>query len=67
MSVVIEVDLPEELSRFQLPTAVALRLQSLLDAQNRGPALTPEESAEAEGLVELADLLSFLRLRSKRS
>jgi len=38
----------------------------LLDKQDRGEALTDDESAEAEGLVELAELLTLLRLRASR-
>jgi hypothetical protein len=40
------------------------RLQVLLDKQDRGQPLTEDEGLEAEGLVELADLLSLLRLRA---
>jgi hypothetical protein len=39
-------------------------LQALLDKQDGGTPLSPDEQAEAEGLVELADLLTLLRLRS---
>ena len=42
------------------------RLQELLDKQDADPALSPDEKREAEGLVDLADLLSLLRLRSER-
>jgi hypothetical protein len=42
------------------------RLQDLLDRQDRGEALSPRERSEAEGLVNLADLLSLLRLRAER-
>lgn len=34
------------------------------DRQDRSGELTPEERREAEGLVELAELLSLLRLRA---
>ena len=43
------------------------RLQELLDKQDADPALGPDEKREAEGLMDLADLLSLLRLRSERS
>jgi hypothetical protein len=52
---VVEVELPEGVDR---------RLQSLLDKQDRGEPLTEDERAEAEGLVELNDLLSLLKLRA---
>ncbi len=62
----IELEMPDELARFHLPSGVRGRLQDLLDRQDRGQTLTPEERHEAEGLVDLADLLSLLRLRAER-
>jgi hypothetical protein len=67
MTVTIDVDLPADLERFRLPEAVAARLQSLLDRQDSGQALTESERNEAEGLVNLAELLTVLRLRSERT
>jgi hypothetical protein len=58
--------MPEELPEFRLPAGVQQRLQHLLDMQDGGHALSSEERHEAEGLVDLADLLSLLRLRSER-
>ncbi len=66
MTLTLEVDLPADLDRFRLPAAVAARLQSLLDRQDSGQPLTPEERAEAEGLVNVAELLTLLRLRAER-
>jgi hypothetical protein len=43
---------------------VALRLRGLLDRQDAPYTLTADERAEAEGLVDLADLLTLLRLRA---
>ena len=60
------VEIPVELTRFQLPLAVQARLQSLLDRQDEGHTLSQAERQEAEGLVELAEFLSLLRLRSTR-
>lgn len=60
------VEIPIELTRFQLPQAVQDRLQSLLDRQDRGYPLSHTERQEAEGLVELAEFLSLLQLRSTR-
>jgi hypothetical protein len=54
------------LVHFQLPDAVQERLQFLLDRQDSGEFLTQAERREAEGLVELAEFLSLLRLRSQR-
>ncbi|BDA71965.1 hypothetical protein RIVM261_004660 [Rivularia sp. IAM M-261] len=64
MSEVIEI--PAELTPFLLPSAVQNRLQFLLDRQDAGELLSDEERQEAEGLVELSDFLSLLRLRSQR-
>jgi len=66
MTLTIDIDLPGELSRFRLPQAVNARLQTLLDRQDSGRALTESEREEAEGLVNLAELLSLLRLRAER-
>jgi hypothetical protein len=66
MTLTIEVDLPADLARFQLPEAVGARLQKLLDRQDAGQPLTTEEREEAEGLVNLADFLTLLRLRAER-
>jgi hypothetical protein len=46
---------------------VAARLQVLLDRQDAGLALSREEREEAEGLVELAELLGLFRLRQQRA
>lgn len=62
----LEVEMPEDLERLRLPRGVNDRLTALLDRQDRGDELTPEERREAEGLVDLAELLSLLRLRSRR-
>lgn len=59
------IHIPVKLARFELPEAVQARLQFLLDQQDQGNVLTPEERKEAEGLVELAEFLSLLKLRSQ--
>lgn len=61
------VELPINLMHFELPTAVQARLQLLLDRQDAGTVLTPEEQEEAKGLVELAEFLSLLHLRALRA
>ena len=48
-----------------LPEGVDRRLQTLLDKQDRGELLTDDEMAEAEGLVDLSDFLSLLKLRTQ--
>jgi hypothetical protein len=66
MTLTLEVDLPDDLARFRLPEAVAARLQTLLDRQDSGQSLTPQEREEAEGLADLAEFLTLLRLRAER-
>jgi hypothetical protein len=66
MTLTFEVDLPNDLTRFRLPAAVAARLQTLLDRQDSGQLLTSQERDEAEGLVDLAEFLTLLRLRAER-
>jgi len=66
MTLTLDVELPADLDHFRLPQAVNARLQSLLDRQDGGQPLTPEERAEAEGLVDLAEFLTLLRLRAER-
>lgn len=60
----VEVELPADMAGLMLPEGVDRRLHALLDKQERGDALTEDEAAEAEGLVDLADLLSLIRLRA---
>jgi len=62
----LEVEMPEDLARFRLPTGVQHRLNYLLNKQDSGQPLTDDERSEAEGLVDLAELLSLLRMRSER-
>jgi len=69
-NILIDLEMPEDLEQFKLPKAVDERLQSLLDKQDRGEDLTATERLEAEGLVNLAELLSLLsllRLRAQRA
>ncbi len=62
----IQMEVPDDLARFRLPPAVDTRLQLLLDRQDSGERLTTAERNEAQGLVNLAELLSLLRLRARR-
>ena len=66
MTLTIDIDLPAELDRIRLPKAVAARLQTLLDRQDSGQPLTDSEREEAQGLVDLAEFLTLLRLRAER-
>lgn len=62
----VEIEMPMGLEQFKLPDGVNDRLQELLDRQDRGNVLTDSERREAEGLVEMAEMLSLLRLRAQR-
>ena len=65
-AVQVELQMPGDLARFRLPKGVQRRLQDLLDKQDEGHPLTAAERREAEGLVDLTELLSLLRLRAER-
>ncbi len=58
--VAVEIEIPDDLARFRLPAGVQARLQGLLDRQDGGDPLTEAERQEAEGLVDLAELLTLL-------
>jgi hypothetical protein len=62
----IKVEMPISARQIRLPKGVNNRLQKLLDLQDRGEKLSAAEKQEAEGLVELAEMLSLLRIRSER-
>lgn len=66
MTLTFGVEMPDDMAKLRLPKAVADRLQSLLDRQESGTPLTAQERDEAQGLVDLAELLSLLRLRAER-
>jgi len=66
-AVQIQIEMPGDLARFRLPRAVQKRLQKLLDKQDCGEGLSPAERREAEGLVDLSEALSLLRLRAQRA
>ena len=65
-TIAIQLEVPDDMARFRLPRAVDTRLQELLDRQDSGERLTTAERKEAQGLVNLAELLSLLRLRARR-
>ena len=65
--VAVEIEIPDDLARFRLPAGVQARLQGLLDRQDGGTPLTEAERQEAEGLVNLAELLTLLKLRAERA
>lgn len=63
----IQLEVPDDLARFRLPAGVQARLQELLDRQDQGGRLSAAERREAEGLVNLAEFLSLLRLCAERT
>ena len=63
---IVEIEMPEGMGTFHLPEGVHSRLQELLDRQDGGQNLSQAERKEAEGLVELSEWLSLLRLRTQR-
>jgi hypothetical protein len=65
--VTIELNLPDDFDKLRLPPAVHDRLQHLLDKQSREGKLSRSERLEAEGLVDVSELLSLLKLRAKRA
>src|SRR5262249_799583 len=67
VTVHIDLEVPTELGRLRVPESVDRGLQTWLDKQDRAQPLTADERAEAEGLVELAELLTLLRLRAERN
>lgn len=67
LAMLTTIELPEEVVHFELPEAVQSRLQFLLDKQGAGEDLTLQEKEEAEGLVALAEFLSYLRLNARRN
>jgi hypothetical protein len=67
LTVTLEMELPDDIARFRLPVGDHNRLQELLERQDHGVPLNEAERAEAEGLVNLADVLTLLRLRAERA
>ncbi len=64
-SIHLDLELPDDLAQFKLPAGVNERLTSLLEKQDSGQALTDQERREAEGLVDLADTLTYLGLKAR--
>ena len=64
--VILELDVPRDWRKFRLPAALDNRLQELLDRQDNDGKLTRAERREAEALVELAEMLSLMKLRADR-
>ena len=62
----MKLPVPASISKFSLPLGVKKRLNYLLDRQDSGTPLTAAERKEAEGLVDVAEFLSLLKLRAAR-
>ena len=54
--------MPAELAKLRFPKALNDRLHFLLDEQGRKGGLSAAEKKEAEGLVQMASVLSILKL-----
>jgi hypothetical protein len=65
-TVQIQLHVPANLETLAFPEALDRRLHSLLEKQDQGERLTDDEQVEAEALVDLAQLLTLLRLRMSR-
>lgn len=66
-SVMIELEMPGDLNQFRLPKGVDHRLKELLDKQSHDGKLSRAERQEAEGLVNLVEMLALLKLRAERA
>ena len=64
--VILELDVPRDWKKFRMPAALDNRLQELLDRQDDVGKLTRAERSEAQALVELAEMLSLMKLRAER-
>ncbi len=63
-SIHLKLKMPGDLRKFQLPAGVQRRLRELLDRQDQEKRLSVAERREAEGLVDLAEMLSLLKLKA---
>ena len=63
-TVAVNFQMPDDMADFRLPAGVNARLQLLLDKQDRGERLSTAERSEAEGLINVSEFLTILRLRS---
>jgi hypothetical protein len=61
-TVQLTVPMPANLARLRFPKALDNRLHFLLDEQGRKGRLTAGERKEAEGLAQMASMLSILKL-----
>ena len=62
-SVMVQLDLPKDWRTFRIPRGLQARLQELLDRRDEVGKLTRRERQEANALVELAEMLTLMKLR----
>lgn len=63
-TITVQMPATGDIRQLKLPAGVQRRLQELLDRQDRGIKLTAKERREAEGLVDMAEWLSLLKMRT---
>lgn len=61
-TVQLTVPMPAKVAKLRFPKALDDRLHFLLDEQGRKGRLTAAQRKEAEGLAEMASVLSILKL-----
>jgi hypothetical protein len=61
-TVQLTVPMPSRMAKLRFPKALDDRLHFLLDEQGRKGKLTLAEKKEAEGLAQMASILSILKL-----
>ena len=66
-AILVELNLPGDLGRLRMPTALHARLQELLDRQDQNGKISVRERREALALTQLADLLTLMKLRARRA
>ena len=62
-TLMVQLDLPKDWRTFRMPRGLQTRLQELLDRQDQTGKLTRRERQESNGLVELAEMLTLMKLR----
>lgn len=65
-TITVQMPATGDIRLLKLPAGVQSRLQELLDRQDKGINLTAKERREAEGLVDMAEWLSLLKMRTQR-
>lgn len=66
-SVTLQIELPEDWSKFSLPPALDARLTELLNRQDHTGCLNEAQRLEAEALCNLVHMLALLKLRAENA